>query len=61
MEKYYILIGVIDKQIQVMKKLYNEITIIDLTNMANQYMFALKTQQLYTAIEDLMKSTAKTF
>ncbi len=61
MEKYAILLGYFDKQIVIIKKLYNEIIHIDITIYDKRYLFALKTQQFYTSIEDLFKQIAKSF
>jgi hypothetical protein len=61
MEKYLILQGHIIKQKAIIEKLHFEITDIDLQKWEFKYVFALKTQQLYTAMEDLMRSVALTF
>ena len=61
MEKYNVLLGYLHKQRQIMLKLYEGIKNIDLTVYENQYVFALKAQQLYTACEDFLKSVAGTF
>ena len=61
MEKYAILIGYFDKQILIIKKLYEEIKPVDVHCYDKRYLFALKTQQFYTAIEDLLKQIAKAF
>jgi hypothetical protein len=61
MEKYNVLIGYLQKQKQIMLKLFDGIKGIDLSVYENQYVFALKSQQLYTACEDLLKSVARTF
>ncbi len=61
MEKYSILLGVLDKQLSLINKLYKEITAVDLHVYEKRYLFALKTQQFYTAIEDLLKQIAKAF
>lgn len=61
MEKYTILLGYYDKQRKLVKRLYDQIAHIDLSSYENCYVFALKVQQLYTAIEDLLKQVAKTF
>jgi hypothetical protein len=41
--------------------LYSEISDINLLNYENRYVFSLKAQQFYTAIEDLLKQVAKAF
>lgn len=61
MEKYNVLLGYLQKQKQIMLKLFDGIKEIDLSVYENQYVFALKAQQLYTACEDLLKSVAGTF
>ena len=61
MEKYSILLGVLDKQLSLINKLYKEITAVDFHVYEKRYLFALKTQQFYTAIEDLLKQIAKAF
>lgn len=61
MEKYSILLGYMDKQLVLINRLFNEIHSIDLSVYEKRYLFALKLQQLYTAIEDLLKQIAKAF
>ncbi len=61
MEKYAILLGYIDKQLALIKKLYDEVIHVDVSVYENQFMFAMRTQQFYTAIEDLFKQIAKAF
>jgi hypothetical protein len=61
MEKYAILLGYYDKQWTLVKKLQNQIASINLSSYESRYVFALKVQQLYTAIEDLLKQVAKSF
>jgi predicted nucleic acid-binding Zn ribbon protein len=61
MEKYAILLGYFDKQIAVIQKLYAEIASVDIAIYDKQFLFALRTQQFYTAIEDLFKQIAKSF
>ena len=61
MDKYAILLGYFDKQLELINRLYNEILNEDVTIEDKRYVFALKTQQFYTAIEDLMKQIAKAF
>lgn len=61
MEKYSILEGYLIKQLLLINRLYDEISSIDLNGYEKRYVFALKTQQLYTAIEDLLKQIAKAF
>ena len=41
--------------------MFEAIRFIDLNVYENRYVFALKTQQLYTIIEDVLKAVAKTF
>ena len=61
MEKYNILLSYYDKQLQLISKLLNEVREIDVSSYSEQFVFALRTQQLYTAIEDLFKQIAKAF
>ncbi len=61
MEKYKIVLGVLYKQKEVMNKLYEDISEIDLSDHDKRYVFALKAQQLYTAAEDLLKAIAGAF
>ncbi len=61
MEKYAILLGYIDKQWPVTQKMQRQLVNIDLTSYELRYVFALKTQQFYTAVEDLLKQIAKNF
>lgn len=61
MDKYSILVDYFDKQYHIIEKLYREIMQIDLSSYANTYVFSLKTQQFYTAQEDLFKQIAKAF
>jgi hypothetical protein len=61
MEKYAILIGYFDKQLNLIHRLYDAIKDIDVKKYEQRYVFAMKTQQLYTAIEDLLKQIAKAF
>ncbi len=61
MEKFINFLVYFDKQESIVKKLYHEIVDIDVSVYANRYLFAGKTQQLYTALEDLFKQIAKTF
>lgn len=61
MEKYAILLGYYDKQWILVQKLYDQLLKIDLSAYEMRYVFALKAQQFYTAIEDLLKQIAKGF
>ncbi len=61
MEKYAILLGYYDKQWLLINKLQAQLITIDLSIYESRYVFALKTQQFYTAIEDLLKQIAKNF
>lgn len=61
MEKYAILLGYFDKQQELIKKLLNDILNVNLNDKMSQYFFALRVQQFYTAIEDLLKQIAKAF
>jgi len=51
----------LDKQLQIIGKLEQEVIHLDLRKYENQYVFSLKVQQLYTAIEDIFKQVAKVF
>lgn len=61
MDKYTILLAYLDKQILLIVRLFDEVKLLNLDLYENKYVFALKTQQLYTAIEDLLKQIAKAF
>ncbi len=61
MDKYAILLGYFEKQHRIIEKLKNEITPLDLAIWENGYVFAMKAQQLFTALEDLFKQIAKSF
>jgi hypothetical protein len=61
MEKYAILLGYFDKQWDLIQRLEKQLKTIDLSNYDQRYVFALKAQQFYTAIEDLFKQIAKAF
>ena len=61
MEKYALLLGYYDKQIPIVRKLLKEVLILDVAIPDKDYVFALKVQQLYTALEDLFKQVAKAF
>lgn len=61
MDQYAFLLGYFDKQLLLVKKIHSEIVIIDLTVYDKRFVFALKTQQFYTALEDLFKQIAKSF
>ena len=61
MEKYAILLGYFEKQMIYVNRLYQEIVIIDVTTYESRFVFAMRVQQFYTAIEDLLKQIAKSF
>ena len=61
MEKYAILLGYYNKQLLLIHKLYDQLLDINLSSYDARYVFALKTQQFYTSIEDLLKQVAKSF
>ncbi|MBM3197649.1 MAG: hypothetical protein FJZ58_00140 [Chlamydiae bacterium] len=61
MEKYTILLGYYNKQYFIIQKLQKQLPNIDLSIYENRYVFSMKTQQLYTAIEDLLKQIARNF
>lgn len=61
MEKYVILLAYIDKQMKIIKTLYDEIITINNAVYDKRYVFAMKTQEFYTALEDLFKQIAKAF
>ena len=61
MDKYSILLGYFDKQLVVMDRLYKESVGIDVSNYESRFVFAMKVQQFYTALEDLLKQIAKSF
>ncbi len=61
MEKYAFLLGYFDKQTLFVNRLYDEIINIDVSNYDKRFVFAMKVQQFYTAIEALFKQIAKSF
>src|SRR3569832_1520165 len=61
MEKYSILLGYFEKQLVFVNRLYQEITKVDLSIYEKRFLFALRTQQFYTGLEDLLKQIAKSF
>jgi len=61
MEPIKILYAYLNRQQIIIKNLYQEVLKLDLNDYNQQYVFALKTQQLYTAVEDMLKSSAVTF
>jgi len=61
MEKFSLLLGYFDKQIQIIEKLQKELIHVNLHIYDKQFLFALRTQQFYTALEDLFKQIAKSF
>lgn len=61
MNKYAILLGYFEKQWKVIVKLKMEVSSLNLNSWENGYVFALKTQQLFTALEELFKQIAKAF
>lgn len=61
MEKFTILLGYFDKQMKIAEKLHKQLLNVDLSSYDSRYTFAMKGQQFYTAIEDLLKQIAKSF
>lgn len=61
MERYAILLGYFDKQLPIIQRLIDEIVAVDITIYDKRFLFAIRTQQFYTAIEDLFKQLAKSF
>lgn len=61
MEKHQLLLGYMRKQQGVIASLYDAVAYIDLDIYENRYVFALKTQQLFTATEDLLVYIARFF
>jgi len=61
MEKYAILLGYFEKQLVFIEKIHKEVLTIDIGVYDKQFVFAMRVQQLYTAIEDLFKQIAKSF
>lgn len=61
MERVKLLIGFFNKQLPVIENIYMQVRYLDLSNEDKCYVFSLKTQQLCTAAEDLLKSTAQCF
>lgn len=61
MEKYAILLGYFDKQQLLIQRLATELLRLELSSWERGYVFALKAQHLFTAVEDLLKQVAKAF
>ncbi len=61
MEKYAILLGYFDKQIIFIEKMYQEIITVNVSVYDKRFLFAMRVQQFYTALEDLFKQIAKAF
>jgi hypothetical protein len=61
MEKYAILLGYFDKQLVFVNRLQDEIADVDLSVYEKRFLFAMRVQQFYTALEDLLKQIAKSF
>jgi hypothetical protein len=61
MDQFAILLSYFDKQCALIKNLYSEIINIDVGDYDKRYTFSMKTQQMYTALEDLFKQIAKPF
>jgi hypothetical protein len=61
MEKYAILLGYFDKQMIFVKRIYGEVIIIDISQYEKRFVFAMRVQQFYTALENLFKQIAKSF
>ena len=59
MLKYATLFDRWEKLLSPINRLYSEVSHIDLSRYENRYVFALKVQQLYTAIEDFVKEIPK--
>ena len=60
-DKYTILLEYFDRQMKVVKVLYEEIIAIDNSVYDKRYVFAMKTQEFYAALEGLFKQIAKAF
>jgi ribonuclease HepT-like protein len=61
MPDYRILLGIFDKQMVTIKKLCHQIIQLDLTIEDKQFVFAIRVQQFFTALEHLFKQIAKVF
>jgi len=61
MDKIKTLIAFVNKQQLVINTLHTATTQLDLNDYNQRYVFALKTQQLFTAVEDAFKAIAVTF
>jgi len=61
MERYAALLGYFDKQLTVIKRLCKEVSSVDIAVYDKRFLFTIRAQQLYTAIEDLFKQIAKSF
>ncbi|RKY03232.1 hypothetical protein DRP77_06665 [Candidatus Poribacteria bacterium] len=60
-EDLKLLEGFTIRQRGILERLFREIAGLDLSRYENLYVFALKAQQFYTALEDLFKEIARTF
>lgn len=61
MEKYAILLGYFEKQWKVIDRIKTDVLSIDFSRWENGYIFAFKTQQLFTSLEYLFKQMVTAF
>jgi hypothetical protein len=61
LEDLKVLEGFFSRQFEILRRLHIEVVELDLTKYENLYVFALKAQQFYTALEDLFKEIARVF
>ncbi len=61
MDRFKLLQGIYKKQLPIIEKLHGQIRFLDLNEDDKCYVFSIKAQQLFTAVEDLLKAIAKSF
>ncbi|HEX30324.1 hypothetical protein J7M22_07680 [Candidatus Poribacteria bacterium] len=61
LEDLKLLEGFFSRQLEILERLYGDVAELDLAKYENLYVFALKAQQFYTALEDLFKEIARVF
>ncbi len=61
MKQYAFLLEYFEKQTSLIKKLYDELIVVDVSIYDKTFLFSLRAQQFYTAIEALFKQIAKSF
>ncbi len=59
--KHTFLLEYFDKQLVLTKKLYEEAILVDVSEYDKSFVFAIRVQQFYTALENLFKQIVKSF